>query len=209
MIQSCWRELIVRNKFSAMRAAAILCVFISLQAGLCAVQEQPVPQPKPPTLPFIDRGACPFEGCQYGPWTATKRTTVYDNWEPGHKTIALLAIGEKITGITGVVITYVPGVVRLDRDLPEFGLKRGGRILTYAYRGEGTSAVWFNGRYYSDFDLSFARGPEDSGCHGNGCAATYVSQGKKVWWAQVKLKSGRTGWVNMNEATFDGVDALG
>jgi hypothetical protein len=32
--------------------------------------------------------------------------------------------------------------------------------------------------------------------------------GMKTWWAQVKLQSGRTGWVNMNEAEFDGVDQL-
>lgn len=180
-----------------------------LRTALGAAQEPPVPQPKPPTLPFIDRGACPFEGCQYGPWTATKRTTVYDNWEPGRKAIAHLAIGEKVTGMTGLVITYKPGVIRMDRDLPEVGLKRGDTILTYTYHGEGTSTVWVNGRFYADFDLSFASGPNGSGCHGTDCAATYVTQGRKVWWAEVKLADGRTGWVNMSEATLDGVDALG
>jgi hypothetical protein len=32
--------------------------------------------------------------------------------------------------------------------------------------------------------------------------------GEKVWWAEVKLKSGRSGWVNMDTAVFDGVDLL-
>jgi len=30
----------------------------------------------------------------------------------------------------------------------------------------------------------------------------------QVWWAEVKLKFGRSGWVNMNAAAFDGIDAL-
>jgi hypothetical protein len=81
-------------------------------------------------------------------------------------------------------------------------------ILTYAYRGEGFSAVWFKGLYYSDFDISFARWPDGSGCGGAHCAATYVDMGEKVWWAEVKLKSGRSGWVNMDTAVFDGVDSL-
>jgi hypothetical protein len=35
--------------------------------------------------------------------------------------------------------------------------------------------------------------------------------GKKEWWAKVKLKSGKTAWVDMEEAVqnFDGVDSLG
>jgi len=32
---------------------------------------------------------------------------------------------------------------------------------------------------------------------------------KKEWWAKIKLKSGQTGWVNMDTAEFGGVDVLG
>jgi hypothetical protein len=32
--------------------------------------------------------------------------------------------------------------------------------------------------------------------------------GKKSWWAQVKLSSGQTGWIDMEKAEFDGVDQL-
>ena len=84
----------------------------------------------------------------------------------------------------------------MDRDLPDYKLKRGETILTYTYRGEGFSAVWFKGQYYSEFDISFAKRPDGQGCGGADCAATYVDLGKKVWWAEVKLKSGLSGWVN-------------
>jgi hypothetical protein len=121
----------------------------------------------------------------------------YDTWKPGRQPVAQLSKGERAVGVTGVVVTFRPGVIRMWRDLPECDLKRGDTILTYTYRGEGFSAVWFKGQYYSLFDISFTRWPDGQGCGGAHCAATYVDLGEKVWWAQVKLKSGRTAWVNM------------
>ena len=91
----------------------------------------------------------------------------------------------------------------MDRDLPEQNLKRGEIVLTYAYRGEGYSAVWFQGKYYPEFDISFTKWPDGSGCGGAHCAATYTDLGKKTWWAQVRLLSGMTGWIDMTTADFD------
>jgi hypothetical protein len=126
--------------------------------------------------------------------------TVYDTWKEGRRVVDQLAPRDKLTGITGVVITFEPGVIRMDRDLPGKDLRGGDTVLTYAYRGEGFSAVWFKGTYYSDFDISFARWPDHTGCGGAHCAATYLDLGRKSWWAEVRLKSGRTGWVEMNLA---------
>jgi hypothetical protein len=189
-----------------------------VRTGLCAAFVMSLPlavcqvdQPKvvsAPALPFYDWKACPFEGCSYRQWTAQKEIAVYDTWKQDRQAIAQLSKGDSVIGETGVVITFRPGVIRLDRDLPEQNLRRGETILTYTYRGEGFSAVWFKGLYYSEFDISFARWPDGSGCGGTHCAATYVEMGEKVWWAEVKLKSGRSGWVNMNAAVFDGVDLL-
>jgi hypothetical protein len=106
------------------------------------------------------------------------------------------------------VITFKPGVVRIDRDLRGQNLKRGDTILTYAYRGEGESAVWIQGRYYTDFDIGFTKWPDGAGCQGKACEGTYIDMGRKVWWAEVRLKSGRIGWVDMNHAEFDGTCSL-
>jgi hypothetical protein len=122
---------------------------------------------------------------------------VYDTWKEGRQPVAQLAVGDKVTGLTGAVITIKPGLVRMDRDLNEIQLKKGETILTYAYRGEGFSAVWFHGRYHASFDASFAKLPDGSGCGNGHCAATYLDLGRKSWWAEVKLASGRTGWVDM------------
>jgi len=182
---------------------------VPLMVGAAAGQGAEGPQAMPvPTLPFVDWKACPGEGCQYGRWTARRSVVVYDTWKDNRRPIARLAKGDRVVGLTGVVVTYKPGVILIDRDMPEEGLQRGDTILTYAYRGEGLSAVWFKGSYYPDFDISFAKWPEGGGCGSTHCAATYLDLGKKVWWAEIKLNSGRTGWVNMNEAEFDGTCAI-
>lgn len=181
--------------------------------AICQSVHLPPPESKvmpAPTLPYVDWKACPFEGCAYRQWTANTGVTVYNTWRQERQAIATLPSGEKVEGVNGVVITFTPGTIHLDRDLPEQGLHRGDVVLTYAYRGEGFSAVWFNGRFYPDFDISFAKWPDGTGCGNEHCAATYVDLGKKEWWAQVKLKNGRLAWAQMDQykLPFDGVDML-
>jgi hypothetical protein len=153
-----------------------------------------------PALPFYDWGACPYETCAYRQWAAHRSVTVYDTWKQDRRPIAQLAVGDQVTGIAGAVVTFKAGLIRMDRDLPDLDLRRGDTVLTYAYRGEGFSAVWFKGKYRPLFDISFAKWPDGTGCGGAHCAATYMDLGEKSWWAEVKLNSGRTGWVEMNLA---------
>ena len=171
-----------------------------------APEAQPYVAQAAPTLPFFDWNACPFEGCMYGEWTAEAAVEVYDTWKPNRKRIATLPTNAVVKGVSGVVITYKPGLIRLNTDLREDDLHSGDTILTYTYRGEGISAAWFNGRFYRDYDITFAKWPDGSGCLGSNCAGTYVDLGEKVWWAKVKMSSGIVGWVNMNDAKFGGVD---
>ena len=161
-----------------------------------------------PALPHFDWNACPFEGCTYRQWTAHEVVPVYDTWKERRHEIARLAVGEKVNAITGVVITYRPGVIRLDEDAPDASLKRGDLIMTYTYHGEGDTEACFKGKYYRFFDIHFSKS-EDGFCGRQHCEGTYVDPGKKVWWAKVKLKSGRTGWVDMDHAKFDNVDRFG
>jgi len=189
---------------TALFLAGVIAIPLLCQDPLEHVESKAMPAP---TLPYVDRNVCPFEGCVYREWTARKSALVYDTWEKKRTRIARLAAGDRVTGITGVVITFRPGVIRMDRDLPEEGLKRGDTILTYSYRGEGFSAVWFKGRYHSEFDITFARS-DGKVCNDASCSATYIDMGMKSWWAQVKLQSGRIGWIEMDKAEFDGLDQL-
>lgn len=176
------------------------------ESSSAAPESPPYVAQAAPTLPFFDWNACPFEGCTYGEWTAAAAVEVFDTWKPNRERIATLPTGAVVKGVSGVVITYKPGVIRMNADLPEDDLHRADTILTYTYRGEGFSAAWFKGRFYRDYDITFAKWPDGSGCLGIDCAGTYVELGEKVWWAKVKMSSGVVGWVNMNESKFGGVD---
>jgi uncharacterized damage-inducible protein DinB len=181
------------SKIVTMRTLALMLCAGIVSSALCQ-------DGLPPVLPFYDWGACPYETCAYSEWTAHGSVTVYDTWKQERRPIAQLAKGDKATGTTGVVITFHPGLIRMDRDYPEQNLRRGDTLLTYAYRGEGFSAAWFKGKYYSDLDISFTKWPDGTGCGGEHCAATYMDLGTKSWWAEVKLSSGTMGWVEMETA---------
>ena len=184
-----------------------LVVMLSTLAWPQKVKEAYTLQPVP-KLPFFDWNACPFEGCVYRNWTAESAVDVFDTWKPNRTRIATISAKAVVTAVSGVVITNKPGVIRMDKDRPEDNLQRGDTIFTYTYIGEGFSIVWFKGRLYREYDISFAKWPDGSGCGGTHCAATYVDLGKKVWWAKVKTKSGIVGWVDMTKSEFSGVDTL-
>jgi hypothetical protein len=186
-----------------MVGARIIAGIIAFLGPLAIGQNVPTPQ-----LPFYDWKACPFEYCRYDRWTAQIPVRVYDTWEEHRRQVAEIAKGEGVLALTGGVETLRPGVIRMDRDLEGSNLKHGDVVLTYAYRGEGFSAVWFKGRYYADFDISFTKWPDGTGCGGAHCAATYVDLGSKIWWVQVKLRSGLTGWVNMEQTRVNGFYTL-
>ena len=164
------------------------CPIASLAIALFALTAFGQVSASKPKLPFYAWGVCPGEGCQYGRWKARKEIVVYDTWKPARRRIVHLSPGDSVVALTGGVITYKPGVMRVAQDDPAHGLKAGDEILTYTYLGEGFSTVWFHGRFYHDFDTTAARGEE----------------GEKTWWVKVKLNSGRIGWVNMSQADFDG-----
>jgi len=180
-----------------MRTVALMICAGILSAAFCQDSSKEMAIP---TLPFYDWGACPYEMCAYRQWTAHRAATVYDTWKAERRPIAQLAVGDRATGIRGAVVTLQPGVIRMDRDLPEQNLRRGDTLLTYADLGEGYSAVWFQGKYHSEFDISFAKRTDGTGCGGAHCAATYLDMGRQSWWAEIKLASGSTGWVEMDLA---------
>jgi hypothetical protein len=140
-------------------------VFLFQNASHGAAQSIAGPRPE---LPYFDWNACPFEAGAYGKWTAREVVPLYGTWKKRRLEITRLAVGDKVVAVTGAVITFKPGLIRMDRDLPANDLKAGDTILTYAYRGEGFSSVWFKGRYYSDFDITFTKWPnERGGCGGD------------------------------------------
>jgi hypothetical protein len=180
----------------------ILSVLILLAAPQLDSSLTPQPAPKP-VLPKIDKNACPFEGCQFGAWTATDDVQLFSTWTEERKLVATISKGQQVTAITGVHITLASSEVQVTMPLPNYGLKPGDIVYGYMYKGEGVFSAWFNGYWVEDFDGSGVAG---AGCNRN-CSAKLLREGRFEWWVQVKMKDGTTDWTKDTDR-FDGKDAL-
>ena len=108
-----------------------------------------------------------------------------------------LKAGEKVQGVTGVVITTQPGIVRVLKKttLANVSLKSGDQLFLLTNLGEGFSKIWFKGRI-------FEGDPYDE--------STYktIREGKSIWWVKVKNRKGQIGWSRQPE-NFGNVDQCG
>ena len=178
---------------------------VAAPAGQLDPSLTPQKSPKP-TLPKIDYKACPFEGCQFGKWTAVQPVPIYSTWHAKRKLLRNLEKGEGVTAITGIHITFEPSEIKVTAPMPQYGLKPGDTVFGYMNLGEGFFSAWFNGTWVGEFDGSTIEGPEDSGCRRN-CTAKFLKPGRVEWWVQVKMKDGTIGWARDGDK-FDGTDAL-
>jgi hypothetical protein len=180
---------------------AILAPILVLAAQM---NQALIPQKAPkPALPKIDGNACPFEGCQFGKWTSLKPVSIYTTWKSGRKPLLTLAIGEAVTTITGIHITFEPTEIQVTAPMPEYHLKPGDKIFGYMGLGEGVFNAWFNGYWVEEFDGS---GIEGLGCERK-CKATLLKPGRKEWWVEIRTGKGTTGWTN-DADKFEGKDSL-
>ena len=152
-----------------------------------------------PPVPYIDKGACPFECCTYREWNVVKPTLVRKSMSDTAPISFRLKAGEKVFGMTGVVITTQPGIVRAlktavmgERSVP---VKKGEQVYVLTNLGEGFAKVWFKGRIfqgepYDDSTFKFIRQP------------------KSIWWVKIKNRGGRIGWSRQPE-NFGNMDQCG
>ena len=136
-----------------------------------------------PRMPYVDNGACPFECCTYREWTVEKPTVAHREMRDSSPVTFRMKKGERVTGVTGTVITTRAGIVRVLKNttLDNVKLRRGDNLYLLTYLGEGFSKIWYKGRIFQgdpNDDVLFkeTRKPID------------------VWWVKVKNRRGQTGW---------------
>jgi hypothetical protein len=163
-------------------------------------------------VPFEDPGACPFEGCVYREWTAKSVVDVLTERRKHTKVAFALEPGEKVTALTGVVITLKAGRAqfRESRTLKtDAGLVRidpGETLYLLTYAGEGYTKAWLRGKLYSGVDtVDFFNAVCDT--QPDPCAGRIVEKAVAEWWVQVRNRRGLVGWTNEPEQ-FDGKDAF-
>jgi len=165
-------------------------------------------------LPFEDAGACPFECCTYREWTVTAPTEFFRDRDRHSPRVFAAREGERVTGLTGVVVTRKPGRIVLKQEITlEDGQNKvrvpAGAVLQILHgEGEGYSKVWYQGRTYSSdlVSLDLAPGEEPDTLSTKG--ANPDSALDAVWWVQVKNQKGQIGWTDETDH-FDGMDSCG
>lgn len=180
----------------------MVVAFLSLLVALALGQAQNGGGPK---LPFTDPGACPFECCQYGAWTASSSQRAYRSSNRDSGLAFTVQPGEKVDALTGLVITRKAGVVivRKETSFGDITVPPGETLFVLHRSGEGEALFWYKGATHSsELDADEVR-------KGN---ATYpwdvISLPKTEWWVKVKNSRGATGWL-LDPHGFRGMDACG
>jgi len=166
----------------------------------------------PPPVPFEDVGACPFEGCVYRTWIANEAVAIRAARRMNAPVSFNLRAREKVTAITGVVITVKAGRVqfREPRNLSSsdgaIHIVPGQTLYLLTYQGEGFTKAWFNGRLYRDVDTAdFFNG--DCDFDPSRCSGKIIERSRTEWWVKIRNQAGRIGWTH-EPNKFDGKCAL-
>lgn len=150
-----------------------------------------------PPVPYVDKGACPFECCTYRQWDVVKPTALRKSMSDSSPVFLRLKAGEKVRGMTGVVITTVPGIVEAIKrtKVGTMWANRGDRVYVLTNLGEGFAKVWFKGRVLEaePYDETFFKP---------------IRRTKSVWWVKIKDRRGWIGWSREPE-NFGNVDQCG
>ena len=171
-------------------------------------------KPSGPRVPYVELGACPFEGCAYGEWTSTDSVKVRRERDRRSPVVFDLATGDRVTAVTGAVIVLRAGRVeftsatQLSSQEGTVRISAGDTLFLLAYIGEGFTNAWLHGRVYRGVDgaTSFfdVRCTDEPGR----CSGRVVEPPLTEWWVQLRANDGRMGWTHEPEK-FDGKNRIG
>jgi hypothetical protein len=156
-----------------------------------------------PPMPYNDLGACPFECCHYGTWTALKPVTARQTSQSKSAVAFQIKTGDRVTALTGIVITRKPGTVRMLKAyrFKTFTVPAGTLLYTLHHGGEGNTLFWFNG------EAHWAELYADSVHKGTDHYPWDVlSIPLTEWWVKVRAQSGAIGWI-LAPRDFQGMDS--
>ncbi len=149
-------------------------------------------QSAPPAV-VVSKNVCPFEGCTYRDWTASRDVPLYD--KPQGKVIGNVQKNAHVEGISGDIYAH-PVAYRLSKADTYNKLPKGTLVYALHPVGEGVWQVWWKGRFLS-VDLS------SMGFNGKGI--------DYQWWAKVRTRNGDIRWVliNVRDMPFQNTDRHG
>jgi hypothetical protein len=162
-------------------------------------------QSTPPRAPHEAWGACPFECCTYGNWTATARVSIRRDRRANAPVVFQVASGERVAAVTGVVIASRLGTARAKADgtIFESGVPvKKGTVTVLHYVGEGHWQIWING-ITDTWEID-----ESTEAPFSYQTLRMVSPPKTTWWVQIRNGKGQVGWTTRVD-DFTGKDRCG
>lgn len=204
-----FQPLLLSSEFKGSALAAKLAGDEKALLARRAVAEKVLGSIDAPAADYIAKGACPFECCRFGGWTATATTELFDG--PGGSRVAQLAIGERVEALTGEVhLQPIPILVRLTNP-PGLKASAGSIVFRLDDIGEGYGRVWVNGKIV-DADLTSV----GDSCRAPGptCWGEFVRAGDSQrsmlseWWIKIRTKDGKVGWTREGK-NFSGLNGCG
>jgi hypothetical protein len=175
-----------------MNLLALVLIIVSFPVSLVDDAWQTRKIAAPPRF-YIDKGACPGEGCIYVGTLKIKRTTfAYARPDAGSLKRGRFMAGDDAVPLTGEVHS-IPGrfVVRKARGK----YKPGDVLWLYTYLGEGYFKIWHGGKMYPE-SMEFGHYGRARGCEESpDCWGDLVRKLKMTWWVKIKDKNGLMGWT--------------
>ncbi len=173
-------------------------MFLTLLTTTVSAQE------KPPAN-YENWGVCPFECCTYRNWTANDEVPIHSQRDDKSPVTFSVRRGEQVEGLTGVVVTQKPGVVKINKTVddgfikgsysPQLKLHAGDVVYLLTPLGEGYYLFWYHGKVYESGE-SLRTMPQDD-----------TQESVMKWWKLVRNSKGEMGWTRAEK--FDHVDACG
>lgn len=180
-------------------------MLVAFLSALIAFALTPAQNAGAPKLPFTDPGACPFECCQYGEWTASVSQRAYKSSNKESGLAFTLRPDEKVQALTGVVITRKAGIVivRKETNFGDVTVQAGEKLYVLHRSGEGEALFWYKGATHTS-EL-YAESVHQGNAH---YPWDVLSLPQTEWWVKVRNQRGETGWI-LNPREFRGMDACG
>ncbi len=157
------------------------------------VAPPPVGAEEPPMVNgmYVQKDACPGEGCYFGRMQATDALDLYDAPGASPKVIGQVAAGEWMDTLTTQDrLAPLRGVVRIGGE----NFKVGDVVYMLSYEGEGCSGVWDNGQLKSWCDMG-EQIPGDPGEVIDWDKSPGPTDGSDGLWVQVKSDKSASGWL--------------